>query len=64
LVKRSLANSALAEAPVATELARERWDVKIAEACAARERYLEEYGSASDLLRAHQEAEGGHNGTE
>jgi antitoxin CcdA len=55
--------SALTEGAVATELARrarERWDAEIAEACAAHERYLEEYGCASDLLRAHLEAEGGH----
>jgi antitoxin CcdA len=55
--------SALAEAAVAAELARrarERWDAEIAEACAAHERYLEEYGSASELLRAHLEDEGGH----
>jgi antitoxin CcdA len=59
--------SALAEGAVATELARrarERWDAEITEACAAHERYLEEYGSASDLLRAHLEAEGGHDATE
>jgi antitoxin CcdA len=52
--------SALAEAAVATELAgraRARWDADIAEACAAHERYLAEYGSASDLLRAHLQAE-------
>ena len=52
--------SALAEKAVAAELlrsAREQWDAEIAEACAAHERYLEEYGSASDLLRAHLEAE-------
>jgi antitoxin CcdA len=59
--------SALAEGAVATELARrarERWGAEIAEACAAHERYLEEYGSASDLLQAHLEAEGGHDATE
>jgi post-segregation antitoxin (ccd killing protein) len=56
--------SAPAEAAVATERARERWDVEIAEACAAHERYLEEYGSASDLLRAHLEAEGGPDATD
>ena len=47
--------SALVEKAVAAELvrsAREQWDAEIAEACAAHERYLEEYGSASDLLRA------------
>lgn len=55
--------SALAEGAVAAELGRRvraRWDAEIAEACAAHERYLEEYGSASELLRAHLEAEGGH----
>ena len=59
--------SALAEGAIATELARrarERWDAEIAEACAAHERYLEEFGSASDLLQAHLEAEGGHDATE
>ena len=59
--------SALAEAAIATELARrarERWDAEIAEACAAHDRYLEECGSASDLLQAHLEAEGGHDATE
>jgi antitoxin CcdA len=53
--------SALAEEAIATELARrarERWDAEIAEACAAHERYLEEYGSASDMLRAHLEGRG------
>jgi antitoxin CcdA len=55
--------SALAEKAVAAELirsAREQWDAEIAEACAAHARYLEEYGSASDLLRAHLEIESGH----
>ncbi len=59
--------SALAEAAVATELARrarQRWDAEISEACAAHERYLEEYGSASDILRAHLAAEAGHDATE
>jgi post-segregation antitoxin (ccd killing protein) len=59
--------SALAEDAIATELARrarQRWDTEIAEACAAHERYLSEYGSASDLLRAHLQAERGHNHTE
>lgn len=59
--------SALAERAVADELlrgARAQWDAEIAEACAAHERYLDEYGSASDLLRAHLEAEGGHDATE
>lgn len=54
--------SALAEAAVAAALARsarEQWDAAIAEACAAHERYLEEYGSATDLIRAHLEGEGG-----
>jgi antitoxin CcdA len=55
--------SALAEQAVAAAFARrarERWDVEIAKACAAHERYLEEYGSASDLLRAHLEVDCGH----
>jgi antitoxin CcdA len=55
--------SALAEKAVAAELlrsARTQWDAEIAEACAAHERYLAEYGSASDLLRAHLAAESGH----
>jgi antitoxin CcdA len=59
--------SALAEGAIATELARrarERWDAEIAEACTAHARYLEEFGSASDLLQAHLEAEGGHDATE
>ena len=59
--------SALAEKAVAAELvrsARVQWDAEIAEACAAHERYLEEYGSASDLLRAHLEADSGHNAAE
>jgi antitoxin CcdA len=59
--------STLAEGAIATELdrrARERWDAAIAEACAAHERYLSEYGSASDLLRAHLDAERGHHDTE
>jgi post-segregation antitoxin (ccd killing protein) len=59
--------SALAEGAIATELARlarERWDTAIADACAAHERYLDEYGSASDLLRAHLDAEPGHHDTE
>jgi antitoxin CcdA len=58
--------SALAEKAVAAELlrsARAQWDAEIAEACAAHERYLDEYGSASDLLRAHLEAEGGNDVT-
>ena len=53
--------SALAEGAVAAELgrrARARWDAEIAEACAAHDRYLEEYGSASELIWAHLEAEG------
>jgi antitoxin CcdA len=53
--------SALAEGAVSAELsrrARARWNVEIAEACAAHERYLAEYGSASELLRAHLAAEG------
>ena len=53
--------SALAEGAVSAELtrrARERWNAEIAEACAAHERYLAEYGSASDLLRAHLGADG------
>ena len=59
--------SALAEGAVSAELARrarERWNVEIAEACAAHERYLAEYGSASELLRAHLEAEGGDGATQ
>ena len=59
--------SALAEGAIATELARrarERWDAEIAEARAAHQRHLEEFGSASDLLQAHLEAEGGHDATE
>jgi len=59
--------SALAEKAVAAELvrsAREQWDAEIAEACAAHERYLEEYGSASELLRAHLAAAGGRDATE
>lgn len=59
--------SAVAEGALANELARlarKHWDAEIAEACAAHERYLEEYGSASDLLRAHLEAEGGHDAAE
>jgi hypothetical protein len=36
---------------------RQRWDAAIAAACVAHERYLEEYGSAAELLRAHLEAE-------
>jgi antitoxin CcdA len=59
--------SALAEKAVAAELARsarEQWDAEIAEACAAHERYLEEYGSASDLLRAHLEAEAARDATD
>ncbi len=59
--------SALAEQAIAAELvqrARERWDAEIAKACSAHERYFEEYGSASDLLRAHLEAEGGRDGGE
>jgi antitoxin CcdA len=59
--------SALAEKAVAAELdrsAREQWDAEIAEACAAHKRYLEEYGSASDLLRAHLETESGRDATE
>jgi antitoxin CcdA len=59
--------SALAEGALAAELARrarDRWDAEIAEACAAHGRYLAEYGSASELLRAHLEAEGGHDATE
>ena len=59
--------SALAEKAVAAELirsARAQWDAEIAEACAAHERYLEEYGSASDLIRAHQETESRHDVTE
>jgi post-segregation antitoxin (ccd killing protein) len=70
LVERARAGpelSALAEGAIATELARrarERWDVEIAETCAAHERYLEEFGSANDLLQAHLEAEAGHDATE
>ena len=59
--------SALAEKAVAAELlrsARAQWDAEIAEACAAHERYLAEYGSASDLLRAHLAAESGHDASE
>jgi antitoxin CcdA len=59
--------SALAESAIATELARlarERWEAAIADACAAHECYLSEYGSASDLLRAHLNAEHGHHDTE
>jgi post-segregation antitoxin (ccd killing protein) len=59
--------SALAERAIVTELARrarERWDAEIAEACAAHGRYLAECGSASDLLRAHLEAEGDRDATE
>jgi antitoxin CcdA len=59
--------SALAEKAVAAELirsARKQWDAEIAEACAAHERYLEEYGSAGDLLPVHPETESGHDATE
>ncbi len=59
--------SALAEKAVAAELvrrAREQWDAEIAEACAAHERYLQDYGSAADLLRAHLAAESGRDATE
>jgi antitoxin CcdA len=58
--------SAVAEGALANELARlarKRWDAEIAEACTAHGHYLEEYGSASELLRAHLEAEGGHGAT-
>lgn len=47
--------SAIAEDAVAAALARqvrETWEAEIAEACAAHGRYLEEYGSLGELLRA------------
>ena len=53
--------SAIAEEAVSAALAclaRERWDAGVAEACAAHDRYLEEYGSLSDLLLAQEEADG------
>jgi antitoxin CcdA len=52
--------SAIAEAAIAAELARrarERWDAEVAEACAAHGRYLDEYGSLTDLVLAQQEAD-------
>lgn len=48
--------SAVAEEAVAESLrriARERFDADIAQACRAHDRYLEEYGCFSELLRAH-----------
>jgi post-segregation antitoxin (ccd killing protein) len=53
--------SSIAEDAVAAALvrrARERWDAEIAEACAAHDRYLEEYGSLGEPLRAQDEADG------
>jgi post-segregation antitoxin (ccd killing protein) len=60
LVEKTLAKglnmSTLAEKEVAADFVRRgraQWDAEITEACAAHERYLAEYESASELLRAH-----------
>ena len=54
--------SSIAEDAVAAALtrrARERWDTEIAAACAAHDRYLEQYGSLGEILLAQDEADGG-----
>lgn len=53
--------SSIAEAAVAAVLARrqrERWNADIAAACAAHERYLEQYGSFAEILREQDPAGG------
>lgn len=53
--------SAIAEEAVATALARrarENWEAEIAAACAAHDRYLEQYGSLGEILRGQDLADG------
>jgi antitoxin CcdA len=53
--------SSIAEDAVAValaRLARERWDAAIVEACAAHDRYLEQYGSLGEVLRAQEQDDG------